>query len=531
MILWCLAAAAAPWAGLALPDGGQLPADPVDLLVDDACAGVADGECSLSLRQLRGQLRSAREQALDPQESEPDELQPAERPPAAGGSSNASSASCFVLAAEGLEAPFSAEEEARVRGYFLKNLDVDGSGAVVAAPDHETPGGNYWYHWERDGALSMHALLATSGLTEEVDRKFKDYVQWVKKAQEQPTAHRFTDIRVEPKYEIPSAKPFAGGWCRPQTDGPGLRAKALGEYALAILDQADGKSFVLDNLWAVNSSVLDKRLISWDLDWVVHNWKQEGCDLWEEVVSPDFFWGRYTMRAGLHVGAQLASALGDEKAHDLYVGTLKEIEKTLVKSHWTGAFLDQCWTQWCATRRRDSAVIEAINVGHLSDGYLPLLSKYVLGTVITLNDLFCEEYDVNRADSEKGVPGVLYGRYSGDRYAGGNPWVLLSVSLARLVYRQAAAASAGEAISEEVEGLLQQAYGIAPGLSGAALGAALVRAGDGVLLRVKSHLPPSLHMNEQLDRHTGAPIGAKDLTWNYANTLLALQARSEAVGA
>ena len=27
-------------------------------------------------------------------------------------------------------------------------------GAVVAAPDYNTPGGSYYYHWERDGALS-----------------------------------------------------------------------------------------------------------------------------------------------------------------------------------------------------------------------------------------------------------------------------------------------------------------------------------------------------------------------------------------
>ena len=30
------------------------------------------------------------------------------------------------------------------------------------------------------------------------------------------------DVRVEPKFEIPSGTPYEGGWCRPQTDGPGL---------------------------------------------------------------------------------------------------------------------------------------------------------------------------------------------------------------------------------------------------------------------------------------------------------------------
>ena len=32
------------------------------------------------------------------------------------------------------------------------------------------------------------------------------------------------------------------------------------------------------------------------------------------------------------------------------------------------------------------------------------------------------------------MPGILYGRYLGDVYEGGNPWQLLSASLAELFY-------------------------------------------------------------------------------------------------
>ena len=35
------------------------------------------------------------------------------------------------------------------------------------------------------------------------------------------------DVRVEPKFTIPDGNPYTGGWCRPQTDGPALRAMAL----------------------------------------------------------------------------------------------------------------------------------------------------------------------------------------------------------------------------------------------------------------------------------------------------------------
>ena len=40
-------------------------------------------------------------------------------------------------------------------GYFLKNVNIEGDGGVVAAPDTKTPGGSYYYHWMRDAALTM----------------------------------------------------------------------------------------------------------------------------------------------------------------------------------------------------------------------------------------------------------------------------------------------------------------------------------------------------------------------------------------
>lgn len=43
-------------------------------------------------------------------------------------------------------------------------------------------------------------------------------------------------------------------------------------------------------------------------------------------------------------------------------------------------------------------------------------------------------------DNDAKIPGVLYGRYPGDSYAGGNPWQLLSASLAELYYQCATAA-------------------------------------------------------------------------------------------
>lgn len=42
---------------------------------------------------------------------------------------------------------------------FDANIDIQGKGGIVAAPDHSTPGGSYYYHWMRDAALTMRTYL------------------------------------------------------------------------------------------------------------------------------------------------------------------------------------------------------------------------------------------------------------------------------------------------------------------------------------------------------------------------------------
>lgn len=59
-----------------------------------------------------------------------------------------------------------------------------------------------------------------------------------------------------------------------------------------------------------------------------------------------------------------------------------------------------------------------------------------------------------------------------------------------------------------------------------------LRAGDGVLLRVRHHVEPDgFHLAEQIDRNTGVQISALNLTWSYAETLSAMDSRSKFVAA
>lgn len=52
---------------------------------------------------------------------------------------------------------------------------------------------------------------------------------------------------------------------------------------------------------------------------------------------------------------------------------------------------------------------------------------------------FCKEYPINQNTVNLGLPAVLFGRYPGDVYDGGNPWQLLTAVLGETFYKGATA--------------------------------------------------------------------------------------------
>ena len=47
-----------------------------------------------------------------------------------------------------------------------------------------------------------------------------------------------------------------------------------------------------------------------DLDWVMQNWNSNGCDLWEEFYSDDFFWNKMSIVYSLRNAADFADLIG-----------------------------------------------------------------------------------------------------------------------------------------------------------------------------------------------------------------------------
>ena len=50
-----------------------------------------------------------------------------------------------------------------------------------------------------------------------------------------------------------------------------------------VLNNAGQSSVAKSEVWP---------LVSFDMEWVLANWESEGCDLWEEVRSDNFYFNR-----------------------------------------------------------------------------------------------------------------------------------------------------------------------------------------------------------------------------------------------
>lgn len=344
------------------------------------------------------------------------------------------------------------------------------------------------------------------------------YAKWVQNVQNQQDNNN--DVRIEPKFEIPSGKPYDGGWCRPQTDGPGLRANAMAMWGKILINNNQTDSARKDIL----------PLVQKDLEWVSANWQQDGCDLWEEVRSNDFFWGRMAYIYSLQTAAEFMTLLGQSDLANQYT-TLSNTIKDATKGHWNGTMIYES-----ANRTLDGSVIHAIS----SFGkylYGPTSSEAV-ATVKTYNTAFCKEYKVNQTDNQNNVPGVLYGRYMNDSYAGGNPWQLLSAALAEFFYLSAQTHFENGAQQglltkinvEEHKEVLSLLNLESNDVSHSELAQSLLNAGDSVMSRIWKYVKnDDGRVDEQIDRNNGAQKSAKGLTWSWANVLHALHLRKQIV--
>lgn len=184
-------------------------------------------------------------------------------------------------------------------------------------------------------------------------------------------------------------------------------------------------------------------------------------------------------------------------------------------------------------REVDGAVIHSIAT--FGESLFKPSSEEVAKTIQAYNKAFCMMYKINQKDNQAKVPGILYGRYTSDVYAGGNPWPLISTVLAEVFYL-----TAQDFYSRDQNTLLKDIVATDKGVqeylkllnmqnnSGSIkdLADACVQAGDSVLNRIWKYVKnDGGRIDEQIDRNTGTQTSAKQLTWSHGNVLHVLHLR------
>lgn len=401
---------------------------------------------------------------------------------------------------------FNPSEIQSLKKHFLSNFKANG--AIVASPSKQNP--NYYYDWIRDSAMAMGLVEDWFEFDHQNDHKkiLIQYVSWSEQIQQLVDPLPDQDILGEPKFHV-DGKPFTESWGRPQNDGPALRALVLIRFAHQLLKQHD-TDYVKKHLYNANLDPNTMGVIKKDLEYVAHHWQHANFDLWEEIYGHHFFTTIVQQKA-LIEGALLAQELNDQAACDFYIKQALLLNQQLKKHADQG---NQLITATLAPHpgpqkklELDTSVVLAILM-HPKNDVLSINHSYVQHTIDALHHEFNEAFPINN-----NAPGaILFGRYPGDTYDGyqsggqGNPWFILTATMAEYYYTLAGQLKAGEFNKP-----LFNKY---------------LRLGDNYLRLVKKY-SPNLIVDEQINLHNGKQQGASSLTWSYVAILRAVALREQ----
>jgi hypothetical protein len=404
--------------------------------------------------------------------------------------------------------------------------NVQPNGAIVASPAKgEQPGQpNYWFVWQRDAGHTLLNLIdwsrrAPFGLnTAQMKEAINSYIGFLTRCQ----AHGNLGTSRYTVDEQP-----VQGYGNPQLDGPALSALAM-------------------------TKLLDPRpvypQIRAFLNYLLTPEGQGPCyDAWE------FVYGRICnalllKRKAFRAGARLANVLTEEEDARRYREETGRLEAELVQ------YIDQARGYLISSREPanpwfeqmsglDVATLGAIlTAWDSNDDFLNLTHPAVLGTVMALDAAFAPCYAINRAWLADGHEGLGWGRFPEDANdgvgsTGGNPWPLVTLWGAQFCYLLAEKlATAGPFLvtDERQAHYLNQVVGDEVARVGNQLLSerillevlpALRKRGDGYLRFVLAHQPADGTLSEQINRDTGQPQGARDLTWAMGELLSTLALR------
>jgi hypothetical protein len=439
---------------------------------------------------------------------------------------------------------------ARLRRNLLPN------GAVVGSPARgQGPGEpNYWFFWQRDAAAVMgwiagwHQQGCLGLELGDLDGPIARYLAFL--AEIQRRGHLGTS-----RYSV-EGEPILG-YGNPQLDGPALAALTLAKMG----DPA--RAFGPLRVY---------------LDFLLTPEGQEPTmDPWEFVYGRIYNATLLRYRA-LLAGSAVAAGLGRTADAERYSDAARQMDGELAafvdipRGHlvatrdtpdpWYGAIsgLDMSsvsavlanWRPGSQAGTSASATGAALG-GNLSSVAHPA----VLATMKALEEAFADLYQVNRDWRAGGNAGWGMGRFPEDANdglgsTGGNPWSFTTLWGAQFYYRLAQelghaleGAGSGSALmlrDPRQVAFLNWAVGddVLGQTRGGSVDAAtwrtrllpgLLARGDGYLGFAVAHIPENGGVTEQIDRDTGTPRGAPDLSWALAELIGTIQVREKTYGA
>ncbi|PVU97162.1 hypothetical protein BB561_000711 [Smittium simulii] len=416
---------------------------------------------------------------------------------------------------------------------IFANISPDGAkrGSVCASPSKSNP--DYFYHWVRDSALTM------SFLVDSLDCLKGEYINTISKLEDiTEFSSSITQIPNtisglgEPKYNMDGSA-FNDNWGRPQNDGPALRAISLIKYANHLISQRKQIYFLYCN---------SNCTINRDLDYIVENWKAPSFDIWEEVKGTHYY-SMMTQIKALEMGQRISALFGDFESAKRYYFTSMEMQLYLEKFWDKNNQIIKSTINWSGGlpgKPRDLDAQAILALLHTwdsdTDFYNNNTITRTLSTTIGLFKVFMQEYKI----TSFGLPAIAMGRYQGDKYNGydsngfGNPWPLLTMSIAELYYKIANGFMLEQRILIDYTTLkfinypFQFKIKLKIKLSENQtilishntvefwdIIKALFYNGEEFLKRVKYHTAIDGSMSEQWNRDSGFNQGAADLTWSY----------------
>ncbi|THU89372.1 glucoamylase [Dendrothele bispora CBS 962.96] len=436
-----------------------------------------------------------------------------------------------VLSQSSTADQYLAQESPIAKANLLANIgpggkaEGAGDGVVIASPSKTDP--PYFFTWTRDTSLVFGAIIDqfTLGLDQSANLRTQidNFITSQARIQQisNPSGTITTGGLGEPKFEV-DFQAFTGAWGRPQRDGPALRASAMTVWANFLLSQ-NNVTFVQNTLWPI---------IQRDLDYVAQNWNQTTFDLWEEVSSSSFFTTAVQHRS-LRQGATLATKIGQTATT---YSTQADNLLCFLQSYWNTAGYVTANTGGGRSGKDANTVLASIHTFDAAAGcdsvtFQPC-SDRALSNLVNYVNAFRSIYGINSGIAANQA--VATGRYPEDSYFGGNPWYLTTLAVAEqlydalIVWNQQGSldvTSTSLAFFRQFDSSVATGTYASTSAEFTSLTTAVKNFADGFVNVVAKFTPSNGGLSEQYSKSDGTPVSAVDLTWSYAATLTAIDAR------